>query len=385
MKKKLLFVINNMEIGGTRSSLLNLISYISNENIEINLFLLSPFGTYMDKIPQKVKILKTPYILKCCFSKVKDLNYIEILIKSIFHFLRKVIGYNTLYSMLFKRYAKQISNYKFDAVIGFQEGESNDFASFIDTKSISFWIHNDYDNLKGNGKGMSNAYKKADNIFFVAVASLNNFVKAYPDLKNKCMVIRNTLDIEKIRTNAMEKTDIRFEKHIFNIISVGRIATQKRYDRILEVVPIILEKTKNFKWYILGEGDLRETLTKSILERGLENYIEFLGAKKNPYPIIKQADILVVTSDYESQPMVILESMALNVPVVSTNFSSAIELAHKSVETIDLVEKTTDSIAKGILNNMDVNELKKKRKYLVNFTYNNDKIIDQLLYIIGLK
>ena len=130
---------------------------------------------------------------------------------------------------------------------------------------------------------------------------------------------------------------------------------------------------------------MRETLTKSILERGLENYIEFLGAKKNPYPIIKQADILVVTSDYESQPMVILESMALNVPVVSTNFSSAIELAHKSDETIDLVEKTTDSIAKGILNNMDVNELKKKRKYLVNFTYNNDKIIDQLLYIIGLK
>ena len=64
------------------------------------------------------------------------------------------------------------------------------------------------------------------------------------------MVIRNTLDIEKIRTNAMEKTDIRFEKHIFNIISVGRIATQKRYDRILEVVPHILEKTKNYKCYI---------------------------------------------------------------------------------------------------------------------------------------
>lgn len=384
-RKKMLFIINNMEIGGTRSSLLNLLSYIDKKTIEIHLVLLSPFGPYMEKIPSSVKILPESFFLKCCFSKKENLNFFEKIVKGVFHGIRMITGYNRLFSIIFKLTTRKLSDNNYDAVIGFQEGESNDCASFIRAKSVSLWIHNDYDNLIGNGRGIPVSYQTADNIFFVADASMNNFKKAYPQYTSKCQVIRNTLDIDVIRKRAEENVDVNFNDCQYNIISVGRVTNQKRFDRVIEAASVLKNRGFKFRWYIIGDGILLEQLKKSIREKKVSDIVVLLGAKKNPYPYISKASLLVVTSDYESQPMVILESMALGVPVITTRFASAVELAMNSKGAVELVDISVEAIVDGVSKSMNVHSLALKKSILKEFSYDNEGIIADLLERVGVK
>ena len=81
----------------------------------------------------------------------------------------------------------------------------------------------------------------------------------------------------------------------------------------------------NFKVLFIGEG--KDTnLYKQLVEKyNLQDKIEFLGAKKNPYPYMKLADTVLLTSDYEGYPVVFIEALILNKPIITTDVSDAMQ------------------------------------------------------------
>ncbi len=79
-----------------------------------------------------------------------------------------------------------------------------------------------------------------------------------------------------------------------------------------------------FKW--VGDGELREKMEAIRDEMGLQGTVEFTGFTKNPFPHIKAADIMMVTSDFEGFCLVICEAMCLGVPVISTRTAGPSEI-----------------------------------------------------------
>ena len=292
--------------------------------------------------------------------------------------LRRIIGYDTLYSIVFKKFSRRIGVY--DAVIGFQEGESNDCAAYIRAKTRSGWLHNDYNNFSLTSKGIPDAYRRLDNIVFVAESSLKSFVNIYPEYADKCHVIHNTLNQNSIINKSLQKPEVEFNKKQVNIISVGRVTTQKRYDRIIEIADE-LKGLYDFKWFIIGDGDQRDSLISITKEKGLEDCICFLGSSSNPYCYMANADLLVVTSDYEAQPMVILESLTIGTPVVSTDYDSAIELKEIAGESLKISSKKTIDIANAIIDALSKPELKLMKASAANFQYDNMKIVREIISI----
>lgn len=378
VEKRYLTIINNMEIGGTRSSLINLLSYLAESIEKVDLLVLSPFGPYMKDIPNKVHVVKPSLIIKCSFSKPGNLNIFERFLKGVMHCLRLIVGYNALYSLVFKSYAKKIGSY--DAVIGFQEGESNDCAAYINAKSRTGWMHNDYSNFSETSKGIPDAYRRLDNLVFVAESSLKSFVSYYPDYIKKCHVIRNTLNQESIIAKSLQTPDVKFNRNHINIISVGRVTLQKRFDRIIEIVSALKERL-NFKWFIIGDGDQKASLVNTVKDKGLDDYIIFLGPSSNPYCYMANADLLVVTSDYEAQPMVILESLTIGTPVVSTDYNSAIELKDLAGDSLKITSKSSLDIANTIADLLTNNELVIMKEAATKFQYDNMKIIREIISI----
>ncbi len=133
------------------------------------------------------------------------------------------------------------------------------------------------------------------------------------DARIEC--IYNPLDAAVIRNMAMEATPaLPGEAYV---IHVGRFAAQKRHDLLLDAWQCL---ETDLKLVLLTRPD--ERLQVMIDVRGLRQRVIVAGFQKNPYPWIAQAKLLVLCSDHEGMPNVILEAAVLGTPVVSTDCPS---------------------------------------------------------------
>jgi glycosyltransferase involved in cell wall biosynthesis len=148
-----------------------------------------------------------------------------------------------------------------------------------------------------------------EKIITVAKAIIEDFNKL--DIKYKtATTIYNPFDFEEIREKGNEIIDIKYDY----IISPSAFREQKRYDVMLDAFALI---KNDIKLLILAKID--NTLQHMINSRGLENRVKILGFQQNPYKYIKNAKLLVLSSDREGLPTVIIESLILGTPVVSTD------------------------------------------------------------------
>jgi len=128
-------------------------------------------------------------------------------------------------------------------------------------------------------------------------------------------LIYNPFDFNKIKYLANHK-EVEVCKEAY-IIHVGRLdISSKRHDILLEAY-----KRANipYRLVILGTGKDEAKIRQYIEQLHLEKKVTLAGFQENPYPWIKQAKLLILTSDFEGLPTVLIEALALKVPVVSTN------------------------------------------------------------------
>ena len=146
-------------------------------------------------------------------------------------------------------------------------------------------------------------------------------------------VIYNSFDNEAITAKSMEPIPEKF-KIIFNhpvVITCGRLVLQKNHSGLLHAVSIALEMT-DFKLVIVGDGPLKTELLNLCKKLGLNTYIEgkteqvsdnfqiyFLGFHKNPFSLLKNASVFVLTSNWEGFPLAPCEAMICELPIVSTD------------------------------------------------------------------
>ena len=129
------------------------------------------------------------------------------------------------------------------------------------------------------------------------------------------------------------------------ILAAGRIESQKRFDRVLEIAQAITPTHPQIKLLIAGEGPDRESLEQQINERCLNEFIRFTGFIPDLAEIIADADLFLLTSDQEGTPNVLLEAMAAGVPCVSFAVGSVPEiltddLSHYAIPAGDVVKMT---------------------------------------------
>ena len=106
------------------------------------------------------------------------------------------------------------------------------------------------------------------------------------------------------------------------LLGVGRLATQKRWDRLIAALPRLADAA--IPLVLLGEGSERAALAAQVAALGLAHRVHMPGHAADPLPAIARAALVVLTSDYEGVPGVLREATALGTPVVSTDSSVAV-------------------------------------------------------------
>ncbi|MEK0305908.1 glycosyltransferase family 4 protein [Bifidobacterium favimelis] len=121
--------------------------------------------------------------------------------------------------------------------------------------------------------------------------------------------------------NPMQSMSTRpeYDKTSTNLLSVGRLTSQKGFDLLVQIAALVLPGNPDWHWQILGEGEDRDLLEGQVIRAGLEKQVSFLGNRENVDDFYKKAAIFVLTSRYEGLPMVLLEAKAHRLPIVSFN------------------------------------------------------------------
>jgi glycosyltransferase involved in cell wall biosynthesis len=157
-------------------------------------------------------------------------------------------------------------------------------------------------------------YRSADVIRVISVG-IREFYSSKM-LRQNVRLFPNLIDLARVRTLGAQAPSVSFKPENVNLVSFGRLSRQKNVPFLLRSVAEIAQ-TLPIRLWIIGDGDQRETLEKLAADLGIADRVQFLGFLENPYSVIRQAQMFLLTSDWEGAPQVIVEAMALGVPVAA--------------------------------------------------------------------
>ncbi|WP_180075880.1 glycosyltransferase [Acinetobacter sp. YH12106] len=142
-----------------------------------------------------------------------------------------------------------------------------------------------------------------------------DFIKVFGS-ESRITTIYNPIDVDQVISTANEYVP---EIEGPYIVNVGKFKRQKRHDILIEAYA---KANVQEKLVLVGTGELLESSKKLVKSLGIEGKVVFTGFKKNPYPYIKHAKLMVVSSDFEGFSIAILEALALGTPIISTDCPS---------------------------------------------------------------
>ena len=157
-------------------------------------------------------------------------------------------------------------------------------------------------------------------------------ISKYP--RDKVVTIHNGVNRERLQpvNGAAEmRRELQITENQPLIGTAGRMVPVKGYDLLLKAAEYIVEDSPQVMFIIAGDGPLKEDLQRKSVEMGLENNVKFIGFREDIIDILNCLDVFVMSSHHEGIPMVLLEAMALQKPVISTAVGGIKEIIQDNV------------------------------------------------------
>jgi glycosyltransferase involved in cell wall biosynthesis len=135
---------------------------------------------------------------------------------------------------------------------------------------------------------------------------------------SRLRVVANGVDVDGLSGLANAPVSLPGDTSRYRIGFFGRLTGVKRVDIVIDTARCLEDRAPGtYGVFIFGEGPLRPALEELVRQRRLEQCVHFMGFASEPAAYLRNMDALLLTSDHEGLPMVVLEAMALRVHVVS--------------------------------------------------------------------
>ena len=385
MKKKLLFVNDEMTLGGVSRILNTLLSKLDQDKYEIDLLVLNPHGELMDQIPKGINIIPSSpffkYVDKDINSLVKSKNIFEIYKKTVFFLIMKT---GLIKNRIIKE-RKKILTKHYDVEFAAKEGFCTIFTAFGNTPNKLNWVQTDYKE-NNYAKRHINLLKSALKKINMNIACSQQVADAFKEVFSidNVIVIHNMISEEPIRKQSLVEVNIPKNDKV-NVISVARFHPQKGVNRLINAIKYVKDSGVDILLTLIGDGLLMDDIKTQVNDLGLEKDVLFLGYQLNPYPYIRSNDLFVLSSHYEGYPTIVIESLICTTPVLAMEVAGVKNQITKEHYGA-IIKNEQQALNKALLAYcLDRNRLQRYKQALASYHYDNEKILKELCYYINNK
>lgn len=371
MKKKVLFVINSLGLGGAEKSLTSLLNAMDFDRYSVDLLMFNPGGMFMKLLPKQVNIVPQPAFLKSNQSFKMQVLRPKYLIARIAASvgLRCNRRKNKLHpAQCYWKYAgfafDELSC-SYDVAVAWGQGNPTHYvAEKVQAGRKIAFVNADYESVGHNKEFDVPYYEKFDYIACVSDELRSIMAKVFPGMEERLVTVYDINNAQMIEKMAAEVNPFASESASLKIVTVGRLVQPKGYDLAVDAADILNRQGVDFKWYFVGEGPERAALEVQIVQHSLGKRVMLVGAQENPYTYMKHADIYVQTSRSEGYCLALVEARILNKPIISTNF----DVVHDQLRNGD----------NGLIAEMNARAVADAIQYLWNDIGLRNRIVEQL-------
>ncbi|PFE25739.1 glycosyl transferase [Bacillus anthracis] len=388
----------SLNIGGVERSLIGLLETLNYKKYDIDLFLYRQEGDFINFIPKEVNLLPV----------IKQYTTFERPIKNIIKEGHMYLGAMRILAKLKAKVKNKGQNTelgtykqmqytwryslpvlpklkkKYDIAIGFL-GPHDFILEKVNADIKIGWNHTDYFTIVNPDKSLDGKmWGKLNYIINVSKECQESFLKVFPTLKQKTIVIENILSPNFVINQSKKSVENEMDgTEVVKICSVGRLSNAKGFDQAVLACKKLVELGYDVKWYVVGYGGEETYIKQLIKENEMAERFVLLGKKINPYPYISSCDIYCQPSRYEGKAVTVREAQILGKAVVITNFPTAKgQLSHGFDGWI--TPMGVEGIVEGIKTLIEDTELKTRLiSNTMQVDYGNSSEIEKLYEIFN--
>lgn len=341
MSKKVLFLIDSMGVGGAERVLSNIIKGLDrNKYLPI---LCLTLGRRIDYyIDEDVEVCTIEPVTGKCFDAFVRMITLPIVCYWVVRYTlhgKKRFNWKMLYSILFefshyvfglrsviKKYRPDLImtvlfNSSMIASLYCQYFRDSTPLCLSDHNTLSIEVPRLYPSVDMVLTEM--VLRRADRYVAVSKGVMDDLITVFGFPCKLIDVIYNGIDFDQIKVEAARSHPVDLpidilEKRCPLIVSVGRLTAQKGQNLLLKAFRLVLDKVES-RLVILGEGENLDALQQLAADLRIKDKVLFLGWRRDLFPILFRCDVFALSSLYEAFPMVLLEAMALGLPVVASD------------------------------------------------------------------
>lgn len=161
------------------------------------------------------------------------------------------------------------------------------------------------------------------------------------------------------------------EKQQGNVVigNIGRLAQQKGMEYFIEAAKLVLKKHPNARFFIVGDGHLKEQLQKMIRQYHLEKFVYMLGYRSDIQNVMSQCDFIVLSSLWEGLPLTPIEAFSVSKTVVATSVDGTPEIVKNNENGLLVEPKNVEQLSDKICFLIENLDFREKLEFCAKFTY----------------
>jgi len=332
-----LLYLGGMRSNGITSSALNLLRALDHDGVDVSVLIARPGGGQPRANQQRIDPRVRQFIRQGGMNASKARMLRLKLRERLRPDAGETANQRTLYA---EEWHRIFGDARFDAIVDFS-GYSRFWSQILlhaPRARRTIWLHNDMAAEVHRSIGRRRRmrlpalfalYPRFDALVSVSeeLAKLNRAAFRGDAGDAAFLAARNLVDADRIRAGARGPLpeglpDDLGDPELSWFVTVGRLSPEKNQSRLLEAFAAVHAEHPSTRLLLVGDGPRREQLRGEIRRRGLAGAAVLAGAVDNPFAVMAAAGCFVLSSDYEGQPMVLLEAATLGMPILSTDFGS---------------------------------------------------------------
>ena len=349
-RKKVLFVLHQLNYGGAQKAALSALDAIDYERYDVTLYVRKARLDLLPRVnPSVIKVIvndddshyyRSPYAL--CLQLMDLLTSAGGNKRSAYK--DKLQDYIVARKMRYEKEHFFAGGQEYDIAVSYVQGYHALFVSkCINAKRKIMFYHGSTDELHKIHERIMGDFEA---IYCVSEPAKEELRRLYPAYADRIRCLENVVDADFVRSQAAA-VELQKPEDRLVLCSCGRFAPVKGFDLAVEAAARLQAAGLRFYWYFVGDGPERAALERQIDRLGLKEQIILTGMKDNPYPYMNACDIFVQPSREEAQGLTIIEAQILCRPVVSTRTAGGRALVQPG-ETGVLTESDPSALAAAI-------------------------------------